>query len=58
MLKMYNSSYKYNNMDIANMIVTSSWLNFCNSTQTLGLDPSGLNTFILDVCIHITTCVF
>jgi len=55
MLKMYNSSYKYNNMDIANMIVTSSWLNFCNSIQALGLDTSGLNTVILDECIHVTT---
>jgi hypothetical protein len=53
---MYNSSYKYKNMDIiANMIVTSSWLNFCNGTQALGLDPSGLNTLILDVCTHLTT---
>ena len=42
-------------MDIvANMIVTSSWLNFCNSTQAQGLDPSGLKTLILDVCIHVT----
>jgi len=55
---MYNSGFKYNNVDIiANMIVASSWLNFCNSTQALGLDPSGLNTLILDVCIHLTTHV-
>jgi len=56
MLKMYDSSYKYNNMGIANMIVTS-WLNFCNSLLGLGLDPSELNTLILDVCIHVTTCM-
>jgi len=52
---MYNISYKYNNMDIANMIVTSSLLNFCNSTQALGLDPSELNTVILDECMCVTT---
>jgi len=37
------------------MIVTSSWLNFCNSMQALVLDPSGLNTVILDECIQVTT---
>jgi hypothetical protein len=52
---MYNSGYKYNNVDIVANMIVESWLNFCNSTQALGLDPSGLNTLILDVCIHLTT---
>ena len=42
-------------MDIANMIVTSSWLNFCNSVQAMKLDRSGLNTVMLDDCTHVTT---
>lgn len=55
---MYNSSYKYNIMDIiANIIVVSSWLNFCNSTQALVCDSSGFKILILDVCTHVTTCM-
>jgi hypothetical protein len=52
---MYNSSYKYNIMDIIANIIVVSWLNFWNSTQALLCDTSGLEILILHVRIHVTT---